>query len=110
MSAKTAMRILFIRGKREMKMFIKALMCMFHIKGHRWYSPYVLKVMEQDERNENMRIKMIEVEADAQELKASQTLSQNMARLLSQCFAPQTFYTNDNEQDDEEESEEHEVE
>ena len=45
-----------------------------------------------------MRIKITEIEADARELRESNTLAQNFANLLSRCFR------NDEPFDDDEES------
>lgn len=50
-----------------------------------------------------MKIKITEIEADARELRESNTLAQNFANLLSKCFQS-------NEPFDDEESEEEEVE
>ena len=50
-----------------------------------------------------MRIKITEIEADARELRESNTLSQNLANLLSRCFQSSEPFDNDEESDAEEE-------
>ena len=45
-----------------------------------------------------MRIRITEVEADARELRESQTLAQNFAALLSRCFESREPF--DDEQED----------
>ena len=47
-----------------------------------------------------MRIRITEVEADARELRESQTLAQNFAALLSRCFESREPF--DDEQEDQE--------
>ncbi len=44
-----------------------------------------------------MRIKITEVEANAEELKASNSLSGNLSRLLAAAFAPHTAIADDDE-------------
>ena len=51
-----------------------------------------------------MKIKVTEIEANAEELKMCNTLSQNLNAMLTRAFAPHTTY----EYEDEDESEEDE--
>lgn len=50
-----------------------------------------------------MRIKITEIEADARELRESNTLAQNFANLLSKCF--QSTEPFEDEEEEEEDSE-----
>lgn len=53
-----------------------------------------------------MRIRITEVEADARELRESQTLAQNFAALLSRCFkSTEPFDDEQEDQDSEREQE-----
>lgn len=53
-----------------------------------------------------MRIKITEIEADARELRESNTLAQNFANLLSRCFQSNEPFDDDfDDDDDDEESE-----
>lgn len=54
-----------------------------------------------------MKIKITEIEADARELRESNTLAQNFANLLSKCFQSREPFDDD---DDDEESEAKEAE
>lgn len=49
-----------------------------------------------------MRIKITEIEADARELRESNTLAQNLASLLSRCFQSDEPFDDDEESDAEE--------
>lgn len=49
-----------------------------------------------------MRIKITEIEADARELRESNTLSQNLANLLSRCFQSAEPFDDDEETEAEE--------
>ena len=49
-----------------------------------------------------MRIKITEIEADARELRESNTLSQNLANLLSRCFQSIEPFDDDEESEAEE--------
>lgn len=49
-----------------------------------------------------MKIRITEIEADAAELKASQTLSQNFSKLLSMAFAPKEFAPKEETEEEEE--------
>ena len=44
-----------------------------------------------------MRIKITEIEADARELRESNTLAQNFANLLSKCFQSNESFDDDEE-------------
>lgn len=46
-----------------------------------------------------MRIKITEIEADARELRESNTLAQNFANLLSRCFQSEEPFDDDEESD-----------
>ena len=48
-----------------------------------------------------MKLKVIEIEATAEELKASNTMAQNFSRLLTQAFAPASDYKKDEDGDEE---------
>lgn len=50
-----------------------------------------------------MKIRVVEteIEADARELRESNTLASNFAMMLSRCFAPRYSYDDEEEQDDE---------
>lgn len=50
------------------------------------------------ERGEAMRIRITEVEADARELRESQTLAQNFAALLSRCFESREPFDDETEE------------
>lgn len=52
-----------------------------------------------------MRIKITEIEADARELRESNTLAQNFANLLSRCFQSNEPFDDDFDDDEESESE-----
>ena len=49
-----------------------------------------------------MRIKITEIEADARELRESNTLAQNLANLLSRCFQSDESFDDDEESEAEE--------
>ena len=49
-----------------------------------------------------MRIKITEIEADARELRESNTLAQNFANLLSRCFQSMEQFDDDEESEAEE--------
>lgn len=49
-----------------------------------------------------MRIKITEIEADARELRESNTLAQNLANLLSRCFQNNEPFDDDEESEEEE--------
>ena len=49
-----------------------------------------------------MRIKVTEIEADARELRESNTLAQNLANLLSRCFQSDEPFDDDEESEKEE--------
>ena len=49
-----------------------------------------------------MRIKITEIEADARELRESNTLAQNFANLLSRCFQSNEPFDDDEESEEEE--------
>lgn len=49
-----------------------------------------------------MRIKITEIEANARELRESNTLAQNFASLLSRCFQSSEPFNNDEESEEEE--------
>lgn len=46
-----------------------------------------------------MKIKITEIEADARELRESNTLAQNFANLLSQCFRSTEPFDDEEEED-----------
>lgn len=50
-----------------------------------------------------MRIKITEIEADARELRESNTLAQNFANLLSRCFQSNEPFDDDDDDESEEE-------
>ena len=50
----------------------------------------------------DMRIKITEIEADARELRESNTLAQNLANLLSRCFQSNEPFDDDEESEAEE--------
>lgn len=47
-----------------------------------------------------MKIKVTEIEANAEELKMCNTLSQNLNAMLARAFAPHTFCDDENEQEE----------
>lgn len=47
-----------------------------------------------------MKLKVIEIEATAEDLKASNTMAQNFSRLLTQAFAPASDCGTDEEEDE----------
>lgn len=49
-----------------------------------------------------MRIKITEIEADARELRESNTLAQNLANLISKCFQSTEPFDDDEESEAEE--------
>ena len=49
-----------------------------------------------------MRIKITEIEADARELRESNTLAQNLTNLLSRCFQSDEPFDDDEESETEE--------
>jgi len=51
-----------------------------------------------------VRIKITEIEANARELRESNSLAQNFAMLLSSCFRPNEPFDEDDEEKHEEES------
>lgn len=54
------------------------------------------------ERRKKMKIKITEIEADARELRESNTLADNFAMLLSRCFqSAEPFEDEETAQDDE---------
>ena len=53
-----------------------------------------------------MRIRITEVEADARELRESQTLAQNFAALLSRCFESREPFDDEQEDQDSEREQE----
>lgn len=48
-----------------------------------------------------MKIKITEIEADARELRESQTLAQNLTSLLNRCFASHEPFEDDEEEQEE---------
>ena len=49
-----------------------------------------------------MKIKITEIEADARELRESNTLAQNFANFLSRCFQSNESFDDDEESEEEE--------
>ena len=48
-----------------------------------------------------MKLKVMEIEATAEDLKASNTMAQNFSRLLTQAFAPASDHKKDEDGDEE---------
>ena len=54
-----------------------------------------------------MKIKITEIEADARELRESNTLASNFAMMLSRCFQSNEPFEDEQEESDEVENEDH---
>lgn len=53
------------------------------------------------QKGEQMKIKVTEIEADAKELRESNTLAQNLANMLSRCFQNTEPLDEEDEEDQE---------